>query len=125
MKKCFEGEFLNNNIYSFSPEPKISTVIPVYNCEKTIKVAVRSIQNQDMADIEIILVNDFSKDNTTKIIQELSEEDPRIKIINNEKNMGALYSRNIGILNAKGKYIMNLDNDDLFLDKDVFDVVKK
>ena len=78
-----------------------------------------------MADIEIILVNDFSKDNTTKIIQELSEEDPRIKIINNEKNMGALYSRNIGILNAKGKYIMNLDNDDLFLDKDVFDVLYK
>ena len=125
MKKCFEGEFLNSNIYFFSPEPKISTVIPVYNCETTIKAAVRSIQNQDMADIEIILVNDFSKDNTTKIIQELSEEDPRIKIINNEKNMGALYSRNIGILNAKGKYIMNLDNDDLFLDKDVFDVLYK
>jgi glycosyltransferase involved in cell wall biosynthesis len=123
MKKCFEGEFLNNNSNSFSNESKITVVIPVYNCEKTIKAAVRSIQNQNMADIQIILVNDFSKDNTSKIIQELSEEDPRIRIINNGKNMGALYSRNIGILNAKGKYIMNLDNDDLFMDTDVFDVI--
>ena len=76
MKKCFEGEFLNNNIYSFSPEPKISTVIPVYNCEKTIKAAVRSIQNQDMADIEIILVNDFSKEyneNNSRIIRRRSK----------------------------------------------------
>ena len=57
------------------------------------------------------------------IITELSKEDKRIKILNNEKNRATLYSRNIGILNSKGKYIMNLDNDDLFLDSDVFDIV--
>ena len=85
-------------------------------CEKTIKAAVRSIQNQNMADIEIILVNDKSTDSSLKIIQELSEEDPRIKIFNNEKNMGTLYSRSLGILKSQGKYIMNLDNDDLFMD---------
>ena len=123
MKQCFEGKLLNNNSKTFSLNPKISAVIPVYNCEKTIKAAVRSIQNQNMADIEIILVNDNSQDNTSMIITELSKEDKRIKILSNEKNMATLYSRNIGILNSEGKYIMNLDNDDLFLDSDVFDTV--
>ena len=123
MKKCFEGKFMNNNTFYSFHKPKISVVIPVYNCKDTIKAAVRSIQNQNMAEIEIYLVNDYSKDITPKIIQELSEEDYRIKVINNKKNMGTLYSRNIGILQSKGKYIMNLDNDDLFIDIDVFDVV--
>ena len=123
MKQCFKGKLLNNNTNILSLNPKISVVIPVYNCEKTIKFAVRSIQNQNMADIEIILVNDNSKDNTSLIIKELAEEDQRIKIIYNEKNMATLYSRNVGILNSKGKYIMNLDNDDLFMDNDVFDTV--
>ena len=125
MKNCTQGIFINSNIQNYIPNSpiKISVVIPVYNCEKTIKAAVRSIQNQNMGDIEIILVNDFSKDNSLSIIKELMKEDPRIKLINNEKNMGALYSRNIGILEAKGKYVMNLDNDDMFMDSDVFDTV--
>ena len=125
VKKCFEGVIINNNNFSFYEKPKISVVIPVYNCKNTIKAAVRSIQNQNMSDIEIFLVNDLSNDTTPKIIQELSEKDPRIKIINNKNNMGTLYSRNIGILKSEGKYIMNLDNDDLFMDIDVFDVVYK
>ena len=75
MKKCFEGLLLNNNPLKYTHYCKISVVIPVYNCEKTIKPVVRSIQNQDMADIEIILVNDNSKDNSSQIIQELMEED--------------------------------------------------
>jgi glycosyltransferase involved in cell wall biosynthesis len=123
MKNCFNGILMNNNTLYSASKPKISAVIPVYNCEDTIKAAVRSIQNQNMADIEIILVNDRSTDSTLKIIQELSEEDPRIKIFNNEKNMGTLYTRSFGILKSQGKYIMNLDNDDLFIDVDVFDAV--
>ena len=114
---------MNSNYKTFSLNPKISTVIPVYNSQDTIKAVIRSIQNQNMGNIEIILVNDNSKDNTSKIIQELALEDPRIKIINNEKTRATLYSRNIGILFSKGKYIMNLDNDDLFLNSDLFDVV--
>ena len=124
IKQCTEGLLINNNINTkYTPKPKISVVIPVYNCENTLKAAVRSIQNQNMAEIEIILVNDFSEDKSYKIMQELSEEDPRIKIINNKINMGIFYTRNIGILKSKGKYIMNLDNDDLFIDKDVFDIL--
>ena len=125
MKNCTEGILINSNIQNIKTNTptKISAIIPVYNCEKTIKAAVRSIQNQNMAEIEIILVNDYSKDNSLSIIKELMKEDKRIKLINNEKNMGALYSRNIGILEAKGKYVMNLDNDDMFMDTDVFDIV--
>ena len=123
MKTCLKEQLINNNNNTKISQPKISTIIPVYNCQNTIKAVIRSIQNQDMSEIEIILVNDYSKDNSSKIIEELSLEDPRIKIINNQKNMGTLFSRNIGILNANGKYIMNLDNDDFFMDIDVFSSV--
>ncbi len=103
--------------------PKVSVVIPLYNCKKTIKRAIRSIQNQNFADFEIILVNDFSKDETINIINTLKNEDLRITIINNKKNMGILYTRCIGALAAKGKYIFPLDNDDLFLVNDTIDII--
>ena len=86
---------------------------------------MRSIENQNMSEIEIILINDYSKDNSLKLIKKLQKHDPRIIIINNKKNMGTLYSRSIGVLNAKGKYIFSLDNDDMFFNTDVFDVVYK
>ena len=68
-----------------------------------------------MSDIEIILVDDVSTDNSLEIIEELMLEDKRIKLIKNKENKGILYSRSIGALTAKGKYIMALDNDDLFI----------
>lgn len=101
--------------------PKISVVIPFYNAEKTIKKAVRSIQNQNIMELDIILINDYSSDNSLYIIRQLKKEDYRIKIINNKKNMGTLYSRCIGTLISKGKYIFPLDSDDMILDKDILD----
>ena len=98
-------------------------IIPVYNANKTITASIRSIQNQKMSNFEIILVNDFSQDNSLEIIKNLQKEDPRIKIINNEKNMGTLYSRCVGTLSAKGKYIFALDNDDMFFVDDVFQTI--
>ena len=68
-----------------------------------------------MKEIEIILVDDNSSDNSGRIINELMIEDKRIKLIKNKGNHGTLYSRSIGALKAKGKYIMALDNDDIFL----------
>ena len=59
------------------------------------------------------MVNDFSTDETLSMVEEFQKEDPRIKIINNQKNMGILYSRSIGALSAKGEYIFPLDNDDM------------
>ena len=84
---------------------KISVVIPCYNCGNYLIKGIRSIQNQDFSDFEIIIINDFSSDNTLQIIQKFQKEDPRIKCLNNKKNMGTLYSRTIGTLSGEGKYI--------------------
>ena len=86
---------------------------------------IRSIQNQNITNLEIILVNDFSKDGTIRVIKQMEINDPRIILINNTKNMGTLYSRCIGTLAAKGKYIFPLDNDDLFFDEGVLDVISQ
>ena len=76
-----------------------------------------------MINIEIMLVNDKSNDSSIKIIKNIQKTDKRIKLISNKKNMGILYSRCIGVLQAKGKYIFPLDNDDMFLDDDVLSIV--
>ena len=105
--------------------PKISVVIPVFNCEKTIKYSISSIQNQKLTDFEIILINDFSKDKSVTIIKNIQMNDSRIIIINNNNNKGILYSRNIGVLLSKGKYIFPLDNDDMFANEYIFKRVYK
>ena len=112
---CRKGILINDINYNNTITPKITAIIPVFNAFKTIKYAIRSIQNQNMSDIEIILVDDVSTDNSLEIIEELMLEDKRIKLIKNKENKGILYSRSIGALTAKGKYIMALDNDDLFI----------
>ena len=103
-----------NNTRKKINNPKISVIIPIYKCEKTIELSLKSIHFQNINDIEIILVNDFSPDNSSKIIEELQNFDKRIVIINNKKNMGTLYSRSIGALKSKGEYLIGLDNDDFF-----------
>ena len=123
LNKCLEGLLFNHKEFTISIEPKITIIVPLYNDEQIIKPVIRSIQNQKMLDIEIILVNDNSNDNSLNTIEGMKKEDPRIKIINNEKNMGVLYSRSIAVLQAKGKYILTLDHDDFFLDEDLFEVL--
>jgi len=126
LDKCSKGILINNKKdFKFSQKPKVTAVIPVYNSQNFINRAIKSIQNQNLLDLEIILVNDFSTDKSLQVIEEIKKEDPRIKIINNKKNMGILYSRSIGALSSKGKYIFSLDNDDMFLDFDVFSIITK
>jgi glycosyltransferase involved in cell wall biosynthesis len=114
---------LNKNFYRKYNNPRVTVIIPVYNCQNTIVKTIRSIQNQKMTSIEILLVNDKSNNETVNIIQNIQKSDKRIKLINNKKNMGTLYSRNIGVLQAKGKYIFSLDNDDMFLDDDIINII--
>jgi glycosyltransferase involved in cell wall biosynthesis len=120
-----EVSFNNFTNYAKVKNPLISVIIPVYNCERTIKWAIKSIQKQNITEIEIILVNDFSKDASLSIITELQKTDLRISIINNKKNYGTLYSRCVGTLISKGKFIFALDNDDMFFAEDVFDYISK
>lgn len=93
-------------------KPEISVFLPIYNKEKYLFRSIKSIQRQTLKNIEIIAVNDFSEDNSLKILIKMKKRDKRIKIINNKKNRGLLYSRAKGILNSKGEYLMNLDPDD-------------
>ena len=121
--------FINNNINgklikninnSSSKNPKISAIIPCHNCKNYILKAVRSIQNQNFTDLEIIIGNDFSTDETLIFLDKLKQEDSRISIINNKKNMGTLYTRSIATLSSKGDYICPIDSDDMILDFNVF-----
>lgn len=84
MNRCLK-EKLNRKIYPEFVNPRVSVIIPVYNCQNSIKQAIRSIQYQKMIDIEIILVNDKSNDESIKIIQKFQKTDKRIKLINNKK----------------------------------------
>ena len=115
-------EILLDGIKNYTKYPKITALTASYNSEKTIKSAIRSIQNQKMAEIEILIIDDASTDNSLNIIKELQKDDPRIKIIKNKENMGPLYSKSIGALEASGKYIMQLDSDDLFINENIFDI---
>ena len=118
---CRKG-ILINGIKKSSSNIKVTVVITLFNNAKSIKIAIRSIQNQKMPDFEIITVEDCSTDNSLQILEELKNEDERIKIIKNKKNKGALYSKSIGALKAKGEYIVALDSDDLFINEDLFNI---
>ena len=90
---------------------KISVIIPCYNVEKFIEKTIKSVINQTLKEIEIIVINDGSIDNTLSIVEKYANEDERIKIVN-QKNKGLSASRNAGIKLAKGEYIQHLDGDD-------------
>ena len=95
--------------------PKVSIVIPVYNQAKFVKKIYVCFEKQTLKDIEIIFVDDWSKDNSSKTIEELMEIDKRVVYIKNEENRGVFYSRSNGILHAKGEYILLVDIDDYIL----------
>jgi hypothetical protein len=109
-----------NEVFKKSENPKISIVISVYNGEGYIKTALLSIQNQDFKDIEIIIVDDYSKDNSVNLIKELMIKDPRIILYQNEENKGNLYTKIRGILHCKAKYLLILDMDDIYSQRDAF-----
>lgn len=90
----------------------ISVIITAYNIEKYIKQCVESVINSTYKNLEIIIVEDCSTDKTKEYIQELIEKYPQIKLIQNEENKGAGYSRYIGITNSTGDYIITIDGDD-------------
>lgn len=89
----------------------VSIIIPIYNVEKYLEQCILSIVNQDYTNLEIILIDDGSTDNSPKICDKLAKLDNRINVIH-KKNSGVSNSRNYGISIANGKYIMFVDSDD-------------
>ena len=104
-------------------ETKITVIIPIYNGGKYLNYSLRSVQKQKMKDIEIIIVDDNSNDDSLEIIQNYMKNDKRIKLIKNDENRRILYSKSIGVLNSKGKYIIELDQDDVFIEDDAFNIL--
>lgn len=99
----------------------ISIIIPVFNMEDKLNKCIQSVINQTYDNLEIILVNDGSKDNSLKICENYKNIDNRIKLISINNN-GVSNARNIGIKNATGKYIGFVDSDD-YIDNDMFETL--
>lgn len=96
---------------------KVSIVIPVYNTEQYISRCMESIVGQGLENYEIIIVDDGSTDRSYQILRDWESEFPQIKLFQNEKNMGAGFSKNKGLRLCSGKYICFVDSDD-WLKKD-------
>ena len=99
---------------------KISVIIPVYNAEEFLGRCIESVINQTLKDIEIILINDGSNDNSQKIIDTYKMKFPNIIKSKTIKNSGASNARNIGIEMAEGEYIGFVDSDD-YIDKTMYE----
>lgn len=97
----------------------VSVIVPIYNAEKSIGKCIKSLQQQTLENIEIILVNDGSTDNSQAIIEGYAESDARIRVLNKE-NGGVSSARNYGIVNSSSKYISFVDADD-WCEKDMFE----
>ena len=97
--------------------PLVSVIIPCYNAEKYVEAAVRSIMNQTYKNLEIIITDDCSTDNTFSILEKLADEDSRIKLFKNETNQKIVKTLNKLVSLANGKYIARMDADDISLPK--------
>lgn len=97
-------------------QPKVSVIIPVYNTALYLSEALDSICNQTLKELEIIIVNDGSTDNSLEIIKRYSEKDNRI-IFHSQYNQGQGVARNLGLSHATGKYIYFMDSDDILSEK--------
>ena len=113
----------------YENRPIISIVIPSYNKQDILLKSVRSIQNQNFKNIEIIIVNDCSNDNSIEVFNYLLETDPRIRIFHHMTNLGVWRTRLDGILYSRGQYIMLFDAGDLYEDNyvltDAYNVIEK
>lgn len=92
-------------------KPLVTVLMSVYNGERFLKEAIESILTQTFTDFEFLIINDGSKDNSVKIIE--SYDDPRIRLINNEKNLKLIASLNKGVSLSRGRYIARMDCDDI------------
>ena len=96
---------------------KVSIIVPVYNVEKYIERCLKSLVNQTMQEIEILIINDGTKDNSMDVCNKYAKVDDRIKIYNKE-NEGLGLTRNYGIKRALGEYVCFVDSDD-YVDVDM------
>ena len=131
-KQCIKEKLINQNkikTYKISKTPFISIIIALYNKEKELLKSIRSIQNQSLKNIEIIIVNDASNDNSEKILAYLLKTDPRIRVFNHITNLGLWRTRIDGLLYSNGKYVIHFDSGDFYYDnyvlEDLYNLIEK
>ena len=112
---------INNKKFIKSEYPKVSIISSVFNKEKYLPAFISSIINQKLVDIELIIIDDCSEDNSIKVIEKYRKYDPRISLIKNKKNKGTFISRNIGGLKARGEFLIFPDSDDI-LSRDILNI---
>ena len=114
------NNFINFNIKG---KNKVSIIVPIFNTSQYLVKCIKSIMNQSYKNLEIILINDGSTDNSLELCQRLALEDDRIKVFSQE-NKGLSTTRNLGIGYATGDYICFIDSDD-YLENDMIEVLLK
>ena len=128
-KICIAEKLINEEKFNANREPLVSIIVVSFNKEQKILKSIRSIQNQSLKNIEIIIVDDCSTDNSTNIFKYLLESDSRIRVFTHLKNMGVWRSRLDGFLYSRAKYIIHFDVDDFYTDnyilEDSYDLVTK
>ena len=128
-KMALDEKLIDEKPIEYNNNPTISIVIPSYNKKNILLKSVRSIQNQNFKNIEIIIVNDCSTDNSTDVFNYLLKSDPRVRIVHHLTNLGCWRSRMNGILYSKGKYVILFDAGDLYEDNyvliDALNVIEK
>lgn len=96
------------------PKDLVSVIMPSYRCERFLEKSIRSVQEQTYTNWELLFVDDYSGDKTVEVVLALMQVDDRIKLFQNDKNLGAAVSRNKALREAKGRWIAFLDSDDLW-----------
>ena len=117
------GILYDRTKYPRSETPDVSIITTIYNQAHCIHKAIRSVQNQSLKNIEMIIIDDCSRDNSTETVESYMKEDDRIILIKKEMNEGIMITRNKGIRQAKGRYICILDADDILAHKDILKYV--
>jgi glycosyltransferase involved in cell wall biosynthesis len=102
---------MSKNLHSI---PLVSVIVPAYNAERTISKTVNSVVSQSYNNIEIIVVDDGSEDNTASVVRSFSRRDSRIQLLQ-QPNLGVAKARNLGIKNSSGEFIATIDADDVWL----------
>lgn len=102
-------------------KPSVTVIIPTFNAIKTIELCINSVLNQTLLNIEIIIVDDSSKDDTVRFIKNLIDNDCRVLLLCNKINRGPGFCRNLGMARASGEYIYFLDSDDFIPGNEVLE----
>lgn len=111
-KFCINNLSSLNNDNKIINKPMVSILVTAYNAKNTIQTCILSLINQTYANIEIIVINDNSDDDTLTIIQDLAKKDGRIKCLNLPKNTGTFVAKSIGAMYATGEFLTCQDSDD-------------